>query len=159
MPRRFAEDTSVPISRSREAIDRLLRAWGADGIMWADDIARARVVLRFIWPSDGRRYVARFEVQLSTREDLEDRAKNRWGDVVPGKIAKLMDGRGRQEHRVLLLWLTALFNAIEGGLTTAEQALLPWLEGKDGRTFAEVALPRLPDLLGASADRLLPGRS
>lgn len=156
-PRRFAAETTVPISRSRDGIDRLLRAWGADGIMWADDIAKARVTLRFVWPHDGRRYIAKFTLQLATDEALLREAQNRRGEVVSGRVDKLRAARGRQEHRVLLVWLTAVFNAIAAGLTTAETVLLPWLEGKDGRTFGEVAMLRLPELLVAGADRLLPG--
>jgi hypothetical protein len=53
--RRFAEDTSVPISRSRGAIDQLLREWGATGLQWTDEYDRDLVSLRFSWPHEGNR--------------------------------------------------------------------------------------------------------
>jgi hypothetical protein len=37
----------------------------------------------------------------------------------------------------------------------ADTLFLPWLVGKDGRTVAEVARPRLHELLQGSASRLL----
>ena len=67
------------------------------------------------------------------------------------------DQAARAGHRVLLLWIKAALNAVAAGLLTAEEVFLPHMEGSDGRTVAEVALPRLRDLLtGAPASRLLP---
>lgn len=40
--KRYAEDTRVPISRTRGEIDALLRAWRVDGIQWGDDFERSR---------------------------------------------------------------------------------------------------------------------
>jgi hypothetical protein len=84
--RRFAEDTSAPISRSRGEIDQLLRSWGAQGIQWTDDF----------------------------------------------------------EH-----------DAVDSGLVDAETLFLPFLEDKNEKTIAEIALPRLGVLLEGSANRLL----
>lgn len=44
MPRAFAEDTVVPIAKTRAEIDDLLRAWKADGIRWTEDRAGGRFV-------------------------------------------------------------------------------------------------------------------
>lgn len=155
--RRYAEDTAVPISRSRGEIDKLLREWKADAIQWSDDFARDRVTLRFIWPHEGLRFVARFHINLLTRAELSEHATdNRTGGVSENKLAKLIDGRGRTEHRVLLLWLKAALNAVELGIVTAEALFLPFLEDQKGETVAEMALPRLAKLLDGAANRLLP---
>lgn len=155
--RRFAQETAVPISRSRGQIDDLLRDWGVTGIQWSDDYQHDRVTLRFIWEHDGLRYLARFTVGLPSRAELsKDAIDGRSFKLNERKLDDLMRSRGRQEHRVLLLWLKAALNAVDAGIVSAEALFLPFLEGKDGRTVAEVASPRLADLLKGSAERLLP---
>lgn len=155
--RHYAEDTSVPIARSRGEIDKLLRIWGAEGVQWSDDFAKDKITLRFIWvrPSGGK-YVARFELKLPTRRSLQDHAIDaRSGRVNENKVAKLLDARGKQEHRVLLLWLKAALNAVQLGLVDPMVLFLPFFEDKFGQTVAEVALPRLPELTAGRAERLL----
>lgn len=130
----FAQRTKVPCARTRQEIDRLLRAWKCDGIQWTDEFTLSRVTLRFVWsrfqgPREARvsvTYQAQFRINLSRSTT-----------------------QGRQEHRLLLLWLKAALNAVEGGIIPAELLFLPWLVGRDGQTFGEIALPRLPQLLNA----------
>lgn len=155
--RRYAEDTTVPVSKSRGELDALLRGWGAQGIQWTDDFEHDRVMLRFVWPRGEQRFMARFVVRLPTREQLAvDAVDGRSGRTSESKLRALMDARGKREHRLLVLWLKAALNAVDAGLVDAETLFLPFLEGKDGQTFAEAALPRLADLTTGSAARLLP---
>jgi hypothetical protein len=58
-------------------------------------------------------------------------------------------------RRVLLLWLKAALNAVDSGLIDVETIFLPFLEDRNGKTIAEIALPRLGVLLEGSAARLL----
>jgi hypothetical protein len=154
--RRYAEDTAVPISRSRSEIDRLLREWGATGIQWTDEFERDRVTLRFIWPRGEQRFQARFMICLRTRAELEpDAIDRRTRRVSKVKMDRLLADRGKREHRVLALWLKAALNAVDSGLVDAKTLFLPWLEGNDGRTVAELAVPHLGMLLTGSASRLL----
>jgi len=158
--RRFAEDTAVPVSKSRGEIDRLLRSWGAQGIQWTDDFEHDRIMLRFIWPRGEQRFMARLAVRLPGRKDLEAGAiDGRSGRVSPGKLERLMEERGKREHRILVLWLKAALNAVDVGLVSAEELFLPFLEDRNGKTVAEIALPRLGALLEGSAKRLLPSAS
>ena len=156
-PRRYAEDTSVPVSRSRGQIDDLLRQWGVDAIQWSEDYQDDRVTLRFVWQHRELRYSTRLSVQLPKRAELAKEAiDGRTGQPSERKLRVLLEARGRQEHRLLLLWLKAALNAVDAGIVSAEALFLPFLEGKDGRTFAEVASEHLPDLLCGSAEKLLP---
>jgi len=154
--RRFAEDTSVPVAKSRGEIDRLLREWGAKGIQWSDDFEHDTSTLRFVWTFDGADYLARFTVHLPGRAELQEHAiDGRTGRVSERKLEQLLNARGKREHRLLLLWLKAALNAVEAGLVTAETLFLPFLEGRDGQTVAEVAVPRLAQLSTGSAMKLL----
>jgi hypothetical protein len=155
MARRFAEETSVPVARSRGEIDALLRGWGATGIQWTDDFANNRVTVRFAWPHEGATYMARFGIKLPSRDDLAAKCTHaRTGKLREAYLAKLMEARGKREHRLLLLWLKAALNAVEAGVVEATTLFLPFLEGKTGRTVAEEAVPRLQILGTSSAARL-----
>lgn len=157
MTRRYAEDTSVPISRSRAEVDRLLREWGAEAVQWSDEYAHDCVNLRFVWPKGEARYIARFRLRLPTRVDLEPQARDgRTGRTSEGKLRRLLEDRGKREHRALLLWLKGALNAVDLGLVEAEAIFLPFMGGKDGRTVGEVFVPRMGVLMEGSADRLLP---
>jgi len=151
--RRYAEDTSVPVGRSRGQIDDLLRDWGARGVQWTDDYHEGRVALRFVWKFEGSDYMARFDVMVPTAEDVAREYSRRPTDK---QLSELAQQRNRQAHRVLLLWLKAALNAVTAGIITAEALFLPFLEGKNGRTVAEEALPKLSELLAHNAGRLLP---
>lgn len=158
MPRAFAEDTVVPISKTRAEIDDLLRAWKADGIRWTEDRAGGRFVLEFLWAHEKAQYLARFIVAMPDEKTLRARslhAKTRL--VVESKLRRARELAGRHEHRVLLLWLKACFNAVHAKLTTPEAVFLPFLVGADGRTVAESVLPQMGKLLtGTGAQLFLP---
>lgn len=156
--RRYAETTSVPVNKSRGEIDGLLRKWGCDGIRWTDQFRDGVVQLEFLWAHAGDQYLARFAIKLPTDEELSaNSGDGRSGKFSQAKFQKLQDARGRQEHRVLLLWLKAALNAVEAGIVSAEELFLPFLVGTDGRRVSDVALPRLPQLLGNGAQALLVG--
>jgi hypothetical protein len=159
---RYATETTVPVSRSRGEIEKLLRDWGADQLQWGDDYKRGRVELRFVWTHDKATYVARFNLQLATEEQMRkqslDSRDPKGQRVAEGKLARLHAGRGQQEHRVLLLWLKAALNAVEAGIVDAAAIFLPFLEDREGVTVAEMALPRLHTLLEGSSKLLLSGK-
>lgn len=158
MRRKYASGTSVGVAKSRGDIDNLLRQWGCSQIQWSDDYKGGRVQLRFVWDHKDMDYMARFELQLPTDAELEKESLHATlGSICEGKLERLQRDRGKQEHRLLLLWLKASLNAVEAGIVAAEALFLPFLEGKDGATVAEVALPRLSKLLSGSAKQLLPG--
>lgn len=157
MPRRYADGTSVSVLKSRTEIDALLQRWGASACSWTDDWGTGRTRLEFVWHRNGLDYHARFEIKLPDDEDLREEARHaRTREVLESKLERLRAARGRQEHRRLLLWLKATFEAVEDGIVEADAVFLPFLVGKDGRTFAEHALPNLPKLLEGAATRLLP---
>lgn len=145
--RTFAQDTTVSISRTRVEIDELLRAWKADAIQWTDELKANRCTLRFMWEHEGNTYRARFTITLPSYDKLRPLAKNKQtGQVSEPKFNKLWQARGQQEHRVLLLWLKASFNAVNAGIVPVESVFLPYLENDEGRTVAELFVPTLGKL-------------
>lgn len=157
--RRYAQDTQVPVARTRGQIDSLLRAWGVDGIQWTDNFKADKIQLQFVWNHEDNDYLARITIGLPTSDDLEDEAiDGRTGRVSEKKLEKLMSERGKREHRLLKMFLQGALEAIEAGVITAEQLFLPYLVGSDGRTVGEVVEDRLPVLLSGSAENLLSGK-
>ena len=163
--RRYAEDTTVPIAKSRQEINELLRTWGGAGVSWGESFESGDVELKFGWRRGGvngvggMMFKARLCVKLEPMEKLREAAKDQRRydhPICEGKLAKLIESRGRREHRLLLLWLKAAFNAVDAGLVSAEEVFLPFLEGPDGRTVGEMAIPQLERLFSESADHLLP---
>jgi hypothetical protein len=153
--RRFAEGTAVPVARTRGEVDRLLEDWGVSGIQWTTEAESFS--LRFLWKHKDRGYMARIQIKLPSRAELEKEAiDNRTNKPSANKLSCLLDRRGRREHRLLLLWIRAALNAVEAGMVAAEAVFLPFLEDASGRTVAEVALPRLGKLVTEGAERLLP---
>lgn len=153
----YAERTTVAVGKSREQVDKLLRQWGCDGIRWTDHFTQGLVALEFIWTHEEQPYLARVSVHLPCDDELRDLARHaQSGAFLQSKFEKLCEARGRSEHRLLLLWLKACFNAIEAGIISAETVFLPFLVGMDGRTVADAALPRLPMLLADGSNALLP---
>lgn len=156
MPRKYATDTVVAVSKSRGEIDNLLRDWGANGVQWTDEWDEAKVTLRFQWPHGDHVFSARMVIRVPSEEELEPLAiDGRSGDVSENKMAKLLAARGKQEHRLLLLLIKATLNAVDAGVITDVEAFLPYLEGKDGRTVGEVGSERLGLLAQGSALKLL----
>ena len=148
MGRRYANDTSVSVAKSRGEIEKLLRAWGARQMQWSDDFDGGKAMLRFIWDNDGTQYTARFEVDVQTAAEIKEEAVHATtGRFLQAKYDKAMERRGMVEHRELALLLKAIFVAVERGLITAEQVFLPFLEDQYGFTVSDRVLPGLAKML------------
>ncbi len=158
--KRYAAETSVRSGKSREEIDTLLRQWGCHQIIWADDFREGRVELRFIWEHEGVEYVARFPLSIPTDDDIRKIARHSTTHrFLQAKFDRIAQRRGWAEHRQLLLWLKATFNAVEAGIIEAACVFLPFIEDAEGVTFSERVLPNLPKILerGGVSNLLNPG--
>lgn len=149
--RAFAEDTVVPVHKSRDEIQSLLLAWGCLGIQWEDDFQRGTVTLRFRWKWKEIEYIARMRGQIPTHEQVQKelQAQRRVsGHVSPAVVQKAHDQRLRSVHRLIALKLRADLNCVRAGMFSAMEVLLPYCEGVDGQTIGELAA-------GGGAQRLL----
>lgn len=115
-PRRFAEDTKVPVARTRDQIMEMMKRAGADGFIFGEDGRRATLGFRI-----NGRYV-RFTVPFPER--ASDRlVRARW--------------------RALWLVVKARLEATAIGLMTIEEAFLGETMLPDKKTVAEVMLPQI----------------
>lgn len=139
--RRYAEDTSVPVSRSQEEVKGLLRKAGAERLAVYEDEQRAAVAFGF----RGRMY--RLDVPR------------------PGK-GKSQAQEERRSWRLVLLVVKAKLEAVREGVTTIEREFLADTILYDGSKMGDWAAEqlaiayqagRMPDQLLLSHDGRGPG--
>lgn len=155
--RRAYADTPVAVSKTREAIDKILIKWGVVGIQWEDNYDLGIAQLRFRWKRDDEsELVARFRIEVGTEEDLRQRAiDQRSGTFSQKKYDREKLHHGKREHRVLLNLLKNMFEAIEEGIIPAEALLLPWIEDVDGQTVYDKLSPKLGELASTPLHKAL----
>lgn len=135
MPKQHASTTTVPVAKSRDQIDKLLRDWECDGVRWTDHFKEGRAVLEFTWIQSGITYMARFEIIDPDERNVEQ-------------------GR-RRIHRVLRVFLLGQFNAVAEGLVSLAEVFLSHIVGPNGQTIAQQLLPRMSELIESNAGQLL----
>jgi hypothetical protein len=135
---RYAQQTQVPVERSRAEAAKHLQRLGASGVQWTDDWREGKVTLQFYWTRENRDYLARFTIHLPDDEVLREECVDlRNGSFSESKYQKALASLGRQEHRTLVLWLKACVHAIEEELISPEQVFLPYLVTRKGTTVGE----------------------
>jgi hypothetical protein len=135
---RYAANTGVSLDQSRAEIERTLRRYGAGAFAygWEGDIATVMFKL-------GHRHI-RFRLVLPDRND-------RAFTHTPGRnlprsteaADREWEQAQRQRWRALALVIKAKLEAVEAGITTAEDEFLAHTMLPDGRTFGEWAAPQL----------------
>lgn len=137
------EQTTVPVERSKEKIRQLLYKHGAQSIGWAEGPGLAALQFTIKYTIDGE------------------------SKVLPVRIKLITKGKKEQSvYRALLHHLLAKWTAIDFGLSTLEEEMLPYVVvklpgGRGESTVGEALLPgirkgQLPDF-GASGPALLSG--
>ena len=134
--RKSCQTTKVSVERSREAIAKVLAAWGAKGVQWEDDFETGTATLRFRWKSGAGELVARLRLQLRLRRALHPTAAQ----------TRARDQERRRLHRVAYHWQRAQQAAVESGLFKAETVIIPWLEDGAGVTVGEALAGQLGKL-------------
>ena len=125
MSAKYAENTSVPISRSQATLKNLVvDRWGAAAYMIAEDKSLT---------------VVQFQIDAT-----DDEMKTR-----PLQIRMMMPTRGQNDKqqraawRALVMVVKAKFVAIESGISTIEREFLPDIVMPNGRTIEQDIRPAL----------------
>lgn len=156
-PRAFANESSVPVDRTRAEINRLLTEWKCSSIGWTDHLAEQTVAVEFVWLREEKDekgfvtgnfcYRVRFSIGIPKRRD---KRRGEWGQ--PPLLTENEKAQAwRSAHRLLLLKLKADLNAAAAGLAKAEEIFLPWMVGPDGKTVSDVLMPRLRETYSVPA--------
>jgi hypothetical protein len=138
MAGRYAAKTEVPVSRTRDEIERTLSRYGAEAFSYGWDGDRAVVMFQ----AEGRRI--RFDV------------------VVPGDLTESRRAQvERQRWRALLLVIKAKLEAVAVGIVTFEEEFLAHIMLPDGSKVAEWMAPQLKQVYesGQMPELLPPARA
>lgn len=153
---KFAQDTKVPVERSRAEIEQLLVRYGADQFAsgWGPDMAK------IMFRAHGRHI--RFTLPMPNRNDRKlTHYKKRSGYEVErsdGSKEEAYQQELRRRWRALVLVVKAKLEAVSTGITTFEEEFMAHIVMPDGKTFAEHALPAIEQVYqSGKMVPLLPG--
>lgn len=152
----FAENTRVPVEKSRAEIEGLLKRYGADQFAsgWSDTCARIMFRAK-------QRHV-RFVLPFPSKDDRAiTHKKDRSGYLLKrteSQIQDAYDQEMRRRWRALALVVKAKLEAVETGITTFEEEFMAHIVMPDGKTVAEHALPMIATAYqSGQMQNLLPG--
>jgi hypothetical protein len=126
----YAQDTEVPIEKSRTEIETLVRKSGATKFVSSWDDKESIII--FVC----RNRLIRFKVPMPTMEEAkktvtgkvrhEDNARKKW-----------LEKEGRRRWRALLLCIKAKLESVSSGIETFDEAFLSHIVTDDKRTVYE----------------------
>lgn len=120
---RYAKGTEVSSGKSREEVEKVLRAYGADSFVsaWKE----GKVIIEFSTSETALKGLRiRFEMRIpSVKEDTY--RLNKWGNERHPDVAReSWEKDVRQHWRALALLVKAKMAAVEAGITTFEEEFL-----------------------------------
>lgn len=151
----YAEDTKVPVARSREHIQHELARFGAERFAFAQEPDRATVMFEL----GGRRVV--MVLPMPDRGDVAfthmtgpRRGERRSATAA----AELYERAKRARWRALFMVIKAKLVAVEAGITTIEREFLADVVLPNGQTVGQWVAPQLEQAYnGGRMPALLPG--
>jgi hypothetical protein len=144
---KFATGSDVPVSRSRDHLEKVLHAHGAQGFGYGWTHTHDRV--EFVWR--GQR--VRFTLPRPTREQFAHTPSGRTRSRERA-IDTALDAETRRRWRALLLVVRAKLEAVESGIAIFEEEFLAFIVMPNDRTVGEILVPQLHD--GTIGRKLLP---
>lgn len=138
MPGEYASSTSVPVSRSRDEIERTLSRFGATAFAYfnqpptvaiAFEISNVRVKMSMTLPD-------RAQFRLDSRGKLRTESA----------IDKDFEQACRQRWRTLANAIKAKLAIVDDGISTIEREFLADVMTPDGRTVGEIIVPQIVEI-------------
>lgn len=134
---RFAENTSVPVEKSRAEIERMITRYGAKSTAFMNSPGRALIMFE----CNDRRVA--FELPLPNIEDKKFLRDGRGTVRTPPKRFEAWEQACRQRWRALALVIKAKLEAVESGITSFEDEFLAHIQTPDGRSVGSHVKPML----------------
>lgn len=133
----YAENTAVPVERSKSEIERTLSRYGAEGFMYG--VRPDRAVIAF--EASGRH--VRFILPMPDADDpaftRTPTGRAREGDALNSAYEQEV----RRRWRALALAIKAKLEAVETGITEFDAEFMAHIVMPDGKTVADTALPAI----------------
>lgn len=142
------ETTEVAVSKSQEAIRKLIYSHNGTGLML---ISRP--------PAEGFEAFVEIEktpYHIRIMATTRDQRKDRNGYLLSiGSLEKAVEQENRRVWRVLYWHLKAMFEAADAGVIDVRNIIMPYVVLKDGLTLADHVRPHMTELMTMDASRLL----
>lgn len=133
----YAENTSVPVERTRSEIEKVVRAHGASA--FASGWQGAQATIEFI--AHGRR--VRFALTLPSAIDRKYTHIDQWRKRAVVQATKMWEQATRSHWRKLLLVIKGKLEAAESGIETFEDAFMAHIVLPSGKTVSESVAPMI----------------
>jgi hypothetical protein len=147
----YADNTSVPVEKSRMELERTLTRYGATAFGYMSEAQRAIVMFE----ANGRRI--RFDVPLPDRADRRFTHHSR-GARTPAAAQEAWEQACRQKWRALNLVVKAKLEAVDAGISEFEEEFLAWIMLPNGQRMGDVARPAIAHAYDTgSMPALMPG--
>lgn len=135
---RYAEQTEVPVQRSKSQIEAILREKGAEQFHTGWDAARD--IIEFGWKGKQIRFV------LPRPNAIDHRTSPAGRRRTPAAINHAMEQAERQRWRGLYLVVRAKLEAVEAGISVFEEEFMAFIviPGRN-MTIGEILVPQITD--------------
>lgn len=143
---KYAKNTSVPVNRSKNEIEAIVKRYGATDFVYGDFNEKILIAFRL------RGQLIRFSINLPSVSDFQ---QTKTGLLRKGNAAIVeRDKAIRQKWRALALIIKAKLEAIESDVQF-ENEFMPYIVLPGGKTVAEEIGPRLQQLPSDGKDIFL----
>lgn len=140
----YAEDTSVPVEKTRAEIEMMITRFGANRFMTGTEPGRAYIGFEM------RGKVVRFVLPLPDQKEKRFWQTPAYGNTrAPEKAYKAWEQACRAAWRALGLCIKAKLEAVRQNITTFEHEFLAHFVLPNGQTMAEHFLPQLEEMVKA----------
>jgi hypothetical protein len=139
----YAENTSVPVERSRAEIEKLLSRHKCTKFMAGVDHDAHRATVQF----QAHNRIVKFEIDLPNPADSKyRRIKNSYLQRTASGVAKVVEQEERTRWRSLLLVIKAKLEAVESNIATFEDEFLAHTLLPNQQTVAEYIGPQVAQM-------------
>ena len=149
---RYAENTSVPVERSRAEIERVLTKYGATRFGSMSEPDKATIYFEV----KGRQVQIPIPMPSPTDKAFTHDRRSTWRKHPDSTRDRLLDAERRRRWRVLVITVKAMLEAVDSKLLTFDQAFLAHIViPGTAQTLGEHLVPRLDSMYSGLGLRAL----
>lgn len=138
---KFAENTDVPVERSRAEIEGLIVRYGATSTAFFSGPEESMIAFE----AKGRRVIFRLPLPKRSQKEIANyrHSSGRWLPRESAAIQTAWEKACRQRWRALALVIKAKLEAVECGISLFEDEFLANIVMPDGQTVSEHVRPKI----------------
>ena len=159
MAGKYAIKTEIPVTRSRNEIELILKRYGARAFGFMSNSERAMICFEVPDRENGMSMGVRMMLPMPDPEDPDIKLTPSGSLRTEAQLKDRMAQAERSAWRSLTLLVKAKLEAVESGISTIEREFMPDLICGDGRTLGEHLVSQRNTLRAGAETLVLPGGS